>query len=74
MKFQIKNLKNAMLLIAFTILFGWGVFHFDVIMGIVKSVFGLAKPFVIGAVIAFIVWPSNPPMVSLISSSSVLRS
>ena len=55
MKFQIKNLKNAMLLIAFTILFGWGVFHFDVIMGIVKSVFGLAKPFVIGAVIAFIV-------------------
>lgn len=55
MKFEIKNMKNAILLIAFTILFGWGVFHFEVITGTVGSVVGLAKPFIIGGVIAFIV-------------------
>ncbi len=44
-----------MLLIAFTILLGWSVFHFDVITGTAGAVIGLAKPFIIGGVIAFIV-------------------
>ncbi len=55
MKFEIKNMKNAMLLIAFTILFGWCVFHFEVVAGVVGTVVGLAKPLIIGGVIAFIV-------------------
>lgn len=54
MKFEMKNMKNAMFLIAFTILFGWCVFHFEVIAGAVKTVLGLSKPFIIGGVIAFI--------------------
>ena len=55
MKFEIKNMKNAMFLIAFTILFGWGVFNLKVVTGTIGSVIGLAKPFIIGGVIAFIV-------------------
>ena len=55
MKFEIRDMKKAMLVIAFTILFGWSVFHFEVITSILGTVIGLAKPFIIGGVIAFIV-------------------
>lgn len=55
MKFEIKDMKNAMLIIAFTILLGWGVFHFEVVAGAIGTVVGLAKPLIIGGVIAFIV-------------------
>ncbi len=54
MKFEIKNMKNVMLIIAFAILFGWGVFHFEVIASAIGAVVGLSKPFIIGGFIAFI--------------------
>ncbi len=54
MKFEIKNMKSAMFLIAFTIVLTWSVFHFEVIAGGIGAVISLSKPFIIGGVIAFI--------------------
>ena len=54
MKFEVKSMKNAMLLIAFTILFTWSVFHFETILNGVSSIVGIVKPFIIGGIIAFI--------------------
>ena len=54
MKFEVKSIKNAMLLIAFTILLTWSVFHFEVILIGISSVLEIVKPFIIGGIIAFI--------------------
>ena len=54
MKFEVKSMKNAMLLIGFTILFTWSVFHFETILNGVSSIVGIVKPFIIGGIIAFI--------------------
>lgn len=54
-----KNAKRIMMIIAFGILLYVGLQHLDVVNGAVRGVFGLLSPFLVGAVLAFIL---NVPM------------
>ena len=47
--------KEIMLLILFTAMVGLGVIHFSALLGILKSLFTMSKPFLTGACIAFVV-------------------
>lgn len=51
--------KHLMQVIAFAILLYCGIEHLDVVLGILRGIFGIAMPFLIGGVIAFIL---NVPM------------
>lgn len=50
----IKEMKNYILLIFIAILTYWSLFNIDVIFGIIKTIFNVLFPFILGGAIAFI--------------------
>lgn len=59
MNFSKKNMKNMMILIAFAALMLWVVFNYHVFINLVKFIFKLLLPLIIGIAISFVI---NVPM------------
>lgn len=59
MEFKVKDKRTLIIIIAFTILFYWGLSHLDAIFSLVGRVLGIISPFLLGSAIAFVL---NVPM------------
>lgn len=59
MELNKKNLQKIVFLIIFTVCLIWGLYNYKLIIQIMKSLFGLVFPFILGACIAFVL---NAPM------------
>ena len=54
MEFKIKNKRTILLIIAFAIVFYWGLNHLVPILELAEKMVGVFSPFILGGAIAFV--------------------